>query len=242
MKNQRFSPNHKNLKKPQEPKDTKNQRKLGNRIVTLKPWSGKTKKKFKKEFEFAESMEDVDLKKIIEILVYDQIEEDYQLTEMELQFLLAELKETSIGNEIDCDSECPSCSAVNKISTSTKDSITFEMDTMPAEFNEWKFKNVTRAEFKKLKKEITESENFDGLSTEADIELACKISKNKKTPVEMIEILDETPLKELTEMMDEYVKHLAFFDIKISKKCIGCQDENLFDVDIITGIFETMAK
>jgi len=237
-------------KKPKTPKEPKikaqnklqdNQRKLGERVVTLKAWAGKTKKKFKKEFEFAESMEDVDLKKIIEILVYDQIEEDYQLAETELQYLLSELKEMSIGKDIECDSACKQCGTTNKLQTTTDVGV-FVCDTLPAKHKEWNFKNIKRTEFTKAKNAIMNADDFDGLSTEADIELACKITKEDKTPAQMIDTIDDTPLKELTEMMDEYVKHLATFEIKVEKTCTSCQNEVMFDVDIITGIFETMAK
>ena len=236
-------------KKPKTPKEIKpklsklqdNQRKLDDRVVTLNPWAGKTKKKFKKEFEFAESMDDVNLQKIIEILVYDQIEEDYQLTEMELQYLLVELKTMSIGKDIECDSSCPECGAKNKILTTTDIGI-FVPGNLPAKFKKWNFKNVKRTEFIKAKNAIMNADDFDGLSTEADIELACKITKEDKTPKQMIDTIDDTPLKDLTEMMDEYVKNLAAFDLKIEQTCTSCQSEALFGVDVITGIFETLAK
>ena len=227
--------------KPQPAKLQDNQRKLGSRTVTLTPWAGKTKKKFKKEFQFADSMEDVDLQKIVEILVYDHIKEDHQLTDLELQYLLAELKEMSIGGEIECESDCPNCGSTNTIEASTKDAI-FKSDTLPAEYKNFTFKNIKRSTFTNIKNSIMNSKTFDGLSSESDIEIACKISIDNKTPAEMLIVLDNTPLKELTLLMNNYVDNLAFFELTQEKVCSSCQDKVSFDVDIITGIFEILAK
>jgi len=227
--------------KPQTKKLLDNQRKLGDRIVTLSPWAGKTKKKFKKEFQYAESMADVDLQKIVEILVYDQIEEDYQLTELELQYLLAELKEMSIGDKVECESNCPSCGVTNSIEASTKD-LVFKPDTLPAEYKNFKFKNIKRSTFTNIKNNIMNSKTFDGLSSEADIEIACKISIDNKSPNEMLTIFDDTPLNELSLLMDKYVEHLAFFELTKDKVCSGCRTKVSFDVDMVTGIFEILAK
>ena len=243
-KNQKVpkTPAAKVAKTPKEPKLLPTQRKLGDRIVTLQSWAGKTKKKFKKEFEFVDSPEDIDLPKIIEILVYDQIQEDYQLTELELQYLLTELKELSLGSEIECQSPCKSCGNHNKITSTTKEAVHFKADTLPAKFKDWNFKNITRSEFLSIKNEIMDSNDYDGLTSETDIELACKITKGKRTPNEMIELIDETPLMELNEMMEAYVSNMAEFSITKEHKCQKCGVTSKFDIDIITGIFETLAK
>jgi len=233
------------VKPSTEPKIKKlldNQRKLGDRIVTLSPWAGKTKKKFKKEFQYAEDMNDIDLQKIVEILVYDHIKEDYQLTEYELQYLLSELKEMSIGGDIDCEVSCKNCNSKNKIKSTIKKAGKFTPDTLPAEYNGWSFTNIKRSEFIKAKYDITSLPTFDDLSSDLDIEVACKVSKDNKSAKEMLDLIDETPIKELSEVMDKYVDHLASYTLTEDKVCSGCGMKTSFDLDIITGIFKILAK
>jgi len=228
--------------KPKKEQLKSNQRQLGQRVVTLQPWNGKTKKKFKKEFELVTTPEDVDLLGIIDILVSNQIKEDYLLTDLEMQYLLGELKKISLGDDFENKSTCPNCGEMNKFKTSVTKNAIYTPDTLPAKYEEWEFVNVTKTAFQKVKDEIMESDDYDGLTTSKDIEMLVKIKKDKLTPQEIMKLLDDTPIKKIENLIDAFESHLAKYTLKETRKCKKCQKEVDFDLDVVTGIFEVLAK
>jgi len=220
----------------------KNELQLGSRVITISPWTGKTKKRFKKEFEFATEMSDVDFTKILDILVYDHFKEDFLLTDKELQYVLGQLKIISISDEATFEATCPSCNAANKITTGISENVQFNGDTLPAKHNGFEFLNISKTEFDKLATDILESDDYDGLTTIQDLEVAAKIQFKGSTPKETINILDELSIKDIKDVMSIFGSHLAVYDLSVDRTCTGCQTEQNFEVEIITGIFETLAE
>jgi len=190
----------KKMKEPKEPKETQettelktlkeNQIRLGkNKTVTIKPWTGKTKKKIKKIFEGIESPEDIDFVKVIKILIYEYINEEVYLNEGEQQFLLLKIREISLGKEIQNTSDCSNCGEENYITCNTDEVVHYKENELPKIISE----TLELIDIPSLKfledgfKEYAESNNYDGVTTFADYESALHIKIKNKSISEVID-------------------------------------------------------
>lgn len=227
-----------------KPKEiNKNQIRLGeNKIVTIKPWTGKTKKKIRKFFENITSPEDINFMAVIKTLIYDYIEEDVYLNEGELQYLLIKIREISLDEKVNTISECPVCDYENKINTYTKDITFYKENQLPQKFKEIDFVDIPNIKYYEDKiKFVMESDDYDGITTESDIELALHIDM-KKDIKEVINYLDEISIKESSEIISELRKVLPSCVVKDHKVCTKCQNEVDFIIDISTNVFEELLK
>ena len=219
-----------------------NQVEIANGVtVTLAEWTGKTKKKFKKEFKYAESMEDVDFTKILEILVYSSVKEDILFTDKELQYLLTKLRIMSISDDFKGNIDCPNCTGSNEIKTSITDSIHFTKSNLPTKYEDFTFSLVKKTTFDELL-ENTKENDIEDITNEKDVEMACRVIKNNKTPKEMLEILEDMSLKKLSPLMKEFNKNLSTYRLYTKQECKHCRKDQEFELEIITGIFETLAE
>jgi hypothetical protein len=236
-------------KKPQESQSVgelkSNQVKLGeNKIITLKPWNGKTKKKIKKVFEYVQNPEDIEFKKVIDILIYDHIEEDVYCNEGEHQYLLALLRDMSISGNIETVSECPICNFENHIKARNEEFIHYKENELPKDYkNGIRFIDIPNKQvLEKTIDEIINAEDYDGLTSESDIEIALHIEIQDKTPLEVIDFLDDLTVKETDEILDALGEALPGCELSLERKCKNCQDEVVFDIDIMKDIFESLLK
>ena len=210
--------------------------------VTLLPWTGKTKKRIRKLFQGVLDPQDIDLREVINILVYKHIKEDILLTDAEQQYLIGELKKISISPKIAVISECPECQSENKIITGIDSCVTYTPPTLPKNFKEYKFKNVKRSEAQN-NVEMFYEETDDSLTSKEDIEYASRIQFPSGVGiVQAIETLDSMPLSEFEEMTDELNDSLGDLVIQKTQKCKVCRAEVIFPIDIMKEIFEKMLK
>jgi len=222
-----------------------NKIKLGeNKIVTIKPWTGKTKKKIRKIFEYVENPEDVDFIAIMKTLIYDYVSEDVYLNEGEQQYLLSKIRDISISDKIHADVECPNCAQLNTISTSSSEFIHYKENELP-----FKYKNdISFIDIESLKlfedncKEILESDEYDGITTETDIETAMHLIIKTYTTKEIIDYLDELPLKDTSELMENLRTKLPRCNMYFEKTCKKCKTNQKFPIDITEDIFESLLK
>jgi len=221
-----------------------NQVKLGkNKIVTIKPWTGKTKKKIRKIFEYVENPEDVDYTKIIDILIYDHIVEDIYLNAGEQQYILSILRTKSISEYLDTESICPECNKLNKFKIKDQDFIVFKENELP-------FKYSPTCEFidiennKILIDEINnymKSEDYDEITIADDIEIAMHIKINKSVK-ETIDYLDNLTIKEQDKIFKSLNEKLPECDLIYNTECKECKTKVEFDIDIMNDIFESLLK
>ena len=213
------------------------------KTVHLKPWTGKTKKRFKKVFEGVSSMEDVDFREVLEVLIYNQSKEDLLFQEAEQQFLLVKLREASIGNEIISDTSCPNCGSEVKIKVKTEDLNDFESDKLPYKFSdEIEFKNCSKTEAEDNITVVMNQPDFDGLTSEADIEFASRIKIKDKSIAEVIDYIDDLKISEQNKLVSAMNERLSKYSLIANHKCEHCKTEQPFTVDVITGVFEALAK
>ena len=217
------------------------------KVVTIRPWTGKTKKRFRKIFEYVQGPEDINFDEVMNALLYDHIEEDVYLNEGEQQMLLAALKTISIDSEVIDEPECPSCSAKNRIKTDLSKILSYKENQFPHEYNN----DITFIDIKNIEalKEVLKrliDEDYDGVTSATDIEFAMHldIQKDGKTLKleEVIDYLDDLPLSDLDDLISKYKEVAPKCDFQLDKLCSNCGTEQTFDLDITTGIFENLLK
>ena len=214
-----------------------------NKTVHLKPWTGKTKKRFKKVFEGVSNMEDVDFREVLEILIYKQSKEDLLFQEAEQQYLLVKLRESSIGEEIQNDVPCPSCGLDNSFKMKTSDLNDFEPDQLPFDYSdEIRFENCKKTEAEENIQIVMNQPDYDGLTSEMDVEFASRIKIKGKGIVEVIDFIDDMKLSEQNDLITTMNDHMSKFSLTVSHVCEHCKTEQRFPVDVITGVFEALAK
>ena len=231
--------------KAQEAQDTKNQVILGkNKKVTIKPWTGKTKKKVRKFFEFAESPEEIDFKEVIKTLIYDYVNEDIYLNDDEQQYILSKIKDISLSDDIDALTYCPICSAENTFKTRSDLFLHYKENELPFKYNEEiEFVDIiSLKDFDSEVKNIMESEDYDGITTEKDIETAMFIKIKDKNTEQVIEYLDDLPLNKTQEIIKVLNEKLPKTEMYINRRCTSCNTEVDFTIDITKPIFESLLK
>jgi len=159
-----------------------------------------------------------------------------------MQLILTKLYEESVSDEIQTEIECPRCSKINKIKTNTKDIIHYKENELPFTYNNIELVDIK--DFKTFEKEVDKiinSENYDGITTEADIEVAMHININKPLK-DVINYLDEIPLKESSEIIKTLREKLPNCELFIEKECNNCKNDVKFNIDISSLAFEELLK
>jgi len=215
---------------------------VGNTDVTLSPWNGKTKKKTKKVFEFVERLQDVDFQAVLEVLIYDQVTEDLLFDEYETKLILLKLKELSIGSTVNFDVECEKCGSLVHIKTDTS-KYSYTPAKLPHKFSDKiNFVVPKKSTYDANVVEITNAEDYDGITTNEDIELSSRIEIEEKDITGVINYLDDAPLKDVSELISELKDCYAKFEMEVDYVCDACKSKGTTEVDIMTGIFEELVK
>ena len=233
------------LKETKSKEPGNNQIKLGkNKIVTIKPWTGKTKKKIRKFFEGVENPEDIDFIAVIKTLLYDYIKEDVYLNEGEQQYLLMKIREISIDTGVDSSVECPICYTENQINTTTDKIIHYKENQLPFQFNE-NIELIDIESLTSLEKEynnFVEDDDYDGITTLGDVESALHIKIQDKNLKEVIDYLDNASIKETQDIFNKLRDLLPKCELYYSKVCKNCNDEVKFEIDVTESIFESLLQ
>jgi hypothetical protein len=213
------------------------------KIVTLKPWNGKTKKKFRKIFQNVDNPENIDPAAIIQTLLYEYIDEDVYLNDGEQQYLLSKLKDISLSPVIEGEFECPVCTTPNHIKTVSDKVVIYKENTLPGKYNEIEFVDIpNKKALEDNIDDIMNGDEYDGITAEVDIESAMHIKIGDKSVQQVIDYLDELPLSETEELFKELQKYLPECKIQHEKTCVSCKQKVNFELDISQGIFETLMK
>ncbi len=237
-------------KKPKEPKVDKNkfpyEVKLGeNKIVNYKPWTGKTKKKFKKLFEHLENPEDIDFKGVIRILIRDNIDTpNLYISDDEQQYLTALIRKVSIQDDFEFSGVCDYCGAEQTIKTKISNAIKYRPNKFPQTKGGVVFKDIESYDYLiDVVDDIINSDDYDGLTTEADIEFALHLELDKSTsPLEVLDKIDEMPLNQLDVLMNTIEDMSSDMKIKEEKTCKECSKKSEFSSSEIPGLFESLLK
>ena len=234
-------------KKTQEPKvDIKKYPfnvKLGkNKEVNFKPWTGKTKKKFKKLFQGVEELQDVDFKGIIQVLLRDNIDKsNIYLSEAEQQYITALLRKESIGDDYEFMSTCQHCEEAQTIKTSVSETIKFTQNNFPNVINEISYVDIdSDSTLTNSIESIMNADNYDGLTNEADIEMALHLQIQDDSPEKVLNFLDDLPLNKLQEIVDNISNNSSKLVMQVGKNCTKCSKKSTFIAEEIPGLFESL--
>jgi len=230
------------IKEVTSTENSQNQITLGkNKVVTIKPWTGKTKKKFKKIFEFVERPEDIDFKQVMKTLLYDHIKEDIYLNEGEQQYLLAEIKKISLNDNFNESINCYNCDNKIHINKKIDEVLKYKENKLPKKYNNIEFVDIKNLESLENEiKQIKESIDYDGLTSDQDVEFAMHIKIKDKTTKEIIEYLDNLAIKDLTDIIKNITEVLPSCSTEIELICPKCQHTDVYDIDITKEIFESL--
>jgi len=163
---------------------------------------------------------------------------------VEQQFLLGEIKRISLGDDIETVEECPECLTENTIKTKLDVCMVYKKNELPSKYNdEIELVDIPNKEFlNKTIQDIKESDDYDGITTDADIESALHFKIQGKNTKQVIDYLDNLPLKDVENLISALEAKLPNTEFKYKKTCKGCNKKVEFNVDITQGIFETLAK
>jgi hypothetical protein len=225
-----------------------NEIRLGeNKIVTIRPWTGKTKKKFRKIFEFVENPEDIDFERVVDVLLYASLnkgKDEIYLNEGEQQFLISVLTTKSIDDKMESTGMCPKCSAENKFKINVLQSTYYKENEFPQNYN----KDIDFVDIKSFEdltqtiEKITQSDEYDGITTGKDIETAMHIKVKDLSTEEIIEYLDNMGLKDIEKLMNSLEDILPHCELKSTQICKSCGQKSEFTVDFTASMFEALLK
>ena len=216
-----------------------------NKTVHFKPWTGKTKKKFKKIFQNLESPEDLDFKDVLEVLLRDNIlERDTYLSGDEQQYLTAHLRKESIGNNFEFDGECPHCQEIQNIKTTVESAVVYTPSTFPVKIDEIEYVDILSSErFDSVSSDIINSSDYDGLTTEADIELGLHINLDgSNSPLQTLETLDDYSIKALEDVIKNLGSVSSKMQMYVEKSCSSCGKDGRFITSEIPGLFDSLLR
>jgi hypothetical protein len=214
-----------------------------NKTVHFKAWTGKTKKKFKKLFQNLEDIEELDLKQVIQVLIYDQISEtDMYLSDNEQQYLMAMLYKLSLSDNITFFADCENCGENQLIKTQLSDAVNYTKSKYPFIEDDLTINDIDKKSIlDNYIKNIMFSDSYDGLTTEKDIEIALHLKIGEVTdPLEILNLMDEMDLKTLTDILQKLDNTQPQFKIEVVKKCKECQKNSKFGTEEIPGLYESL--
>jgi len=115
---------------------------------------------------------------------------------------------------------------------------------LPKEYND----TIKLVDIKTLKfledtiNSIINSEDYDGITTETDIETALHINIEGKSINEVMDYLDEMPIKDTSDIMKTLKETLPRCDLEYNTSCKKCRKEVKFVIDLSQDIFEELLR
>jgi hypothetical protein len=195
-----------------------------------------------------ESYEDIDFQALIKTLLYDYLDksekDNIYLNDGEQQYLLSKIKEISIDHKIDGNFNCPVCDGINNIKTTTDKSVKYKLNELPKKYNDdIEFVDIpTLKYFDDIANEIITADDYDDITTKADIEIACHLKIKDKDVKGVITYLDEMPLNETKDLMETLQNTMPKCDITLRKECDNCKKTVDFELDVTQSIFEELMR
>ena len=244
-KENRRNKNPKTPKTPKEVAETKEiSEPLKNLEVTYKKWNGKTKKKFKKLFEFVQDPSEVDIAEIMNILVYDHVvtKDDVVLTDAEQLNALHELYLLSISDRISNTLECVECGKRNKKTTKLS-----QKKFIPASPELDKGIEVLNLVITRPTIKLSEDthEMFrvtpDEYTSKRDIDDALWFGDDV---TKTIETLDDMSIKEIQQVFAEKTKSQGSFEFTTEVTCSNkeCKSKTTHDIDVTSEVLRLLSE
>lgn len=201
---------------------------LGSRKVNIRRWKVKDRKAIKALYR-EDITEEKALKKLVEILVFNCIEEKIDLNHDEIKYLLAKIREYSLNKKISYSFNCSECNEMNKIELSAD-------EIFKPKFGE--IKNIKNIELQDVKN----PKLFNQVLMDSDEPLLDNLMLRIKTingevfNYEKIkDYFNEMDTLELDEILDEFEKMIFTLDSTIEVTC-KCGDKQTIEFDNIPDL------
>jgi len=208
-----------------------------NKTVTLKPWKTKTKKDFlniikKKEKNLSE--ED-----ILEVLINPYVEpNDIYFSDDELQWILINLRNISIDNNMKFLIECSNCNEDILVECKLLDLVQFRENQYPIIKNERGWKDIESLQ--DYKKGIKQYSDEFPKNIEMLMHLDTVEGKKFNSLAEKIEYFEDLDLLEGNKIVDEYNEVKSKIDLSYKTKCPHCDYEGKYIFEELPNFFEPL--
>jgi hypothetical protein len=208
-----------------------------NRIVNITPWKARTKKDF---ISLIKNKKDkMTEEDIVGCLVTPYIEEkDIYLTSYEIQYLLINIRNISIKEDITSTIKCLDCSESIKINKNVMDFVKYKPADIPCTVNNVTFKEIQNKNTIKDAKIKYPDEN------ETDLEMLFSIEKIKDKIVQsfqdILEYYEDLDLESANNISDSYLESRSNLSIEITETCPKCKKTNTWYFDTMPGFFDAL--
>ena len=211
---------------------------LGNKKnISFKAWTGKTKKQIK---AISES-EDVTNKEIIDILIRENISPDTTyLSVIETQYVMLHIRAKSLDNLYIATGTCAVCEGEEEIEIDIYKDVNYKPGMFPKTLSSHEIDIIDISSYDELLKvsnDYMDSADYDGITTEADIEIAMHIKNGDMTPLEILDWMDNLDLKNLSIVTTEMNNLSPDFSISKTHQCVSCDKEQKFNTLDLPDVF-----
>lgn len=203
---------------------------VGDKLLTISKWKGKTKKEFIKEI--SKSKDEYSDSRIQDILVYSCIEENVVLTEDEFRFVLSRIRAFSLGEEINIEFYCPKCEETFEKTYNISDIIKSEykeLKTINVQGIKIQLTNIKNKEF--FYKKIQEDNIYEFL-----LKIESFNDDDTLTLEQLEEKLEELDIDVLENILEIYEDHKFKINDLNEVQC-ECGNKMLFEFDELPGFF-----
>ena len=139
-------------------------------------------------------------------------------------------------------SKCESCNEEQEIRSTVKETFRYKPSKFPKVTKDMTFVDIeSRSFLLDTVDQIKESADYDGITSDADIEIALHIDKDGKTPLEILDYMD---LKSIKTMMSTLEKISPSMDMYVERACknANCREKGKFYTDDIPDIFSEILE
>lgn len=201
---------------------------VGDKKLTIRKWKGKDKKNFLNILK-----EGKDENKIIDVLVYDCIEEDVILSVEEYRYVLTKIREYSFGPDIKVDILCNKCQHIDEYNFKLNEIIKPKFKSI----KEIKEKDIT-IKFSTIKNKDAYYELYDKDEL-YDFLLRIDSINNKDTYTldELIDYFDNLDIDILENIMKKFNESKFKVDDVNIVECNNCKNKMSFEFDDLPNFF-----
>jgi len=209
-----------------------------NKTVELTGWVGSTKKNFMNLFK--EKGENVAEQDVLGILVYPFITpNDIYYSEDELQYILINLRDISVKDDITFAEECVNeeCNEVLDVSLKVSDIYSYTQSKYPSTDGKIAWRDIQGKN--DLKDLVAKNENELPGNTEAYLHIE-SYDGNQITSFNQIqELVDELPLNESNDIIDNFDRNKSSIELSCEETC-KCGEVNVFEFESIPSFFDPL--
>ena len=213
-----------------------------NKTINFKLWTGKTKKKIR---AIADD-EELTNKDIVQILIRDNIfPSDVYLNAIETQYVMLNIRAHSLDDTYLASGYCDICNLQEEMTINILKDIDYKKGDFPQSIDDLDIDLVdidSEKELHEIFNTYLVSDKYDGITTEADVEIAMHIKKSDYTAINILSWMDELDLKSLKIISEKMQTISPDFNISKKQYCIDCDKGTIFVSTDLPDIFTELLE